>query len=230
MEKLTYYFDKQLFTVDVVRSTNKNMYLKVKNNKVICSAPKKFSQKEVKAFVDENAKKFYEYIKKSKKNELYSLINDFIFIDGIKYKINRLIGLSKSKVELHKNSIDVYTKDNEDESVDKVLKQLLKIKTTKYIELNQKRFEKAMEVPSHETRVVYKTTTWGTNMVNKKKISYSSRLAHFNDEIKDYLIVHELAHHHEPNHSKDFWKLVSKFCPKYKELQKQLKRNEEVKE
>ena len=41
-------------------------------------------------------------------------------------------------------------------------------------------------------------------------------------EIIEYVIIHELCHSKQMNHSAKFWKLVEKFCPNYKILKKQL--------
>ncbi|MGN1131041.1 MAG: M48 family metallopeptidase [Ruminococcus sp.] len=37
-----------------------------------------------------------------------------------------------------------------------------------------------------------------------------------------YVIVHEFSHLIVPNHSKDFYSVVSEFCPNYKEIKKEL--------
>ena len=39
----------------------------------------------------------------------------------------------------------------------------------------------------------------------------------------DYVVVHELAHRREMNHSKAFWKIVEAVLPDYKERRKKLK-------
>ena len=44
-------------------------------------------------------------------------------------------------------------------------------------------------------------------------------------EIIDYVIVHELVHTEEKNHSKRFWRKVEKIMPDYKERKKWLKEN-----
>ena len=44
-----------------------------------------------------------------------------------------------------------------------------------------------------------------------KTIRISHRLANMPEWVRDYVIVHELAHIIEPNHGESFWKLVSRY-------------------
>ena len=44
-------------------------------------------------------------------------------------------------------------------------------------------------------------------------------------EIIEYIIIHELAHLVELNHSKQFWAAVQKMMPEYKQHEKWLKHN-----
>lgn len=44
-----------------------------------------------------------------------------------------------------------------------------------------------------------------------KKIRVSHRIAQMPDWVRDYVIVHEMAHLIEPNHSKAFWDIVSRY-------------------
>ncbi len=57
----------------------------------------------------------------------------------------------------------------------------------------------------------------------KGNLNFSWRLALAPTEIADYIIIHELAHLVEFNHSKRFWKLVGKIMPDYKKKEKWLK-------
>lgn len=43
--------------------------------------------------------------------------------------------------------------------------------------------------------------------------------------VMDYIIIHELCHLEHMNHSKDFWNLVEKLMPNYKDSEKWLKNN-----
>ncbi|MCX8174472.1 MAG: M48 family metallopeptidase [Thermoplasmata archaeon] len=59
----------------------------------------------------------------------------------------------------------------------------------------------------------------------KGSINLSWRLVLTPPEIIDYVIIHELSHLKEKNHSKKFWALVERFIPDYKKRRKWLKEN-----
>ena len=46
------------------------------------------------------------------------------------------------------------------------------------------------------------------------------------EPVMDYVIIHELAHLKEMNHSKNFWKLVDKHCPQWRKHRRWLKERE----
>jgi len=65
-------------------------------------------------------------------------------------------------------------------------------------------------------------TRWGSCSA-KKSLNFSWRLVMADDSVIDYVVVHELAHITEMNHSARFWAIVAGVLPDYKERQKQLK-------
>lgn len=52
---------------------------------------------------------------------------------------------------------------------------------------------------------------WGSCTPGNKRIRISDRLVDFPPWVVDYVIVHELAHLDEPNHSAAFWELVNRY-------------------
>lgn len=58
---------------------------------------------------------------------------------------------------------------------------------------------------------------------SKGNICFSYRLMLFPEEVIDYVVVHELAHLKELNHSKDFYNIVMSVLPDYKKREQQLK-------
>lgn len=68
------------------------------------------------------------------------------------------------------------------------------------------------------------STRWGSCSHNNN-ININWKLIMADLKIMDYVIVHELSHTIEHNHSKDFWKIVENIIPDYKERRLWLKRN-----
>lgn len=64
-------------------------------------------------------------------------------------------------------------------------------------------------------------TCWGS-CSQKKNLNFNYRIIFLPEHLSNYIIVHELCHLREFNHSEAFWKLVAKMIPNYQELKKQL--------
>ncbi len=73
-------------------------------------------------------------------------------------------------------------------------------------------------------RITSARTRWGS-CSSKKNLNFTYRLALAPPEVRDYVIVHELCHLREMNHSKRFWSEVYSIMPNYKEHEKWLKQN-----
>jgi predicted metal-dependent hydrolase len=52
---------------------------------------------------------------------------------------------------------------------------------------------------------------WGSCVVDDRAIKLSLALSDYPAWVRDYVIVHELAHLVVPDHSEDFWKLVARY-------------------
>lgn len=66
------------------------------------------------------------------------------------------------------------------------------------------------------------TSRWGS-CSRKGNISLNYKLMKYPENIIDYVIIHELCHLKELNHSAKFWKLVEHYVPDYREMRKKLK-------
>jgi predicted metal-dependent hydrolase len=70
----------------------------------------------------------------------------------------------------------------------------------------------------------YNYSKWGSCTTNQQ-ISLSTRLIFAPQDVIDYVIVHELAHLIEMNHSDRFWDIVGKIIPDYRDQEKWLREN-----
>jgi len=68
-------------------------------------------------------------------------------------------------------------------------------------------------------------TRWGS-CSNKKNLNLNYKIVFLPKKQQDYIIVHEMCHLKEFNHSKKFWALVEKALPDYSEIKKELRNHE----
>lgn len=92
--------------------------------------------------------------------------------------------------------------------------------TRRVMELNHLYFQKNV----NGVKLKYNRSNWGS-CSTKGNINLSTCLLFAPDDVVDYVIIHELAHLIEMNHSSRFWALVEKAMPDYKLKKKWLKDN-----
>jgi len=63
---------------------------------------------------------------------------------------------------------------------------------------------------------------WGS-CSRKGNLNFNYKILFLSEEARDYIVVHELCHLNEFNHSKKFWDLVKKVIPNFREIRKSLK-------
>lgn len=135
---------------------------------------------------------------------------------------------SSSTAKLNGNHIEIKLDDkliNRDKS-DCIKKLISRVLAKRY----QKEIEQRLRLINKHyfghnvknVRLKYNRTNWGS-CSNNGNINISTRLLIAPDWVRDYVIVHELAHLNEMNHSSNFWAIVDKVYPKYKKAERWLK-------
>jgi len=79
------------------------------------------------------------------------------------------------------------------------------------------------DLPPCHLRFRKMTTRWGVCNTKLKIITINTELFKYNVSLIDYVIIHELCHFKEANHSSRFWNEVNKYYPNYKQARKLLK-------
>lgn len=91
-----------------------------------------------------------------------------------------------------------------------------------YLHERVMRWKNTCQVDFNRLKVKDVKSKWGS-CSSLRNINLNWHLVLLDDDLIDYVIVHELMHLHEMNHSPRFWALVGKFCPNYKVLRQKLK-------
>lgn len=110
---------------------------------------------------------------------------------------------------------DVPLTDEQIKILKKNAKQILKHKT--------EHFAKTMGISYGRITITSAKTRFGS-CSSKGDISYSYRLMLYPEEAVDYVVVHELAHRKEMNHSRAFYKIIESVFPDYKTRRAMLKK------
>ena len=172
----------------------------------------------------------YDYIlKKSKRKSISVEISR-----EAKIIVRAPLKMSVKDIELFLNSksqwIDKHLSDAKDklatmprkltEAEKNELKKNAKIVITKRVEY----FAKLMGVEYKKISVKFQKTRFGS-CSTKKNLNFNALIALMPSQILDYVVVHELSHLKQMNHSKQFWAEVEKVIPDYKTKRKWLKTN-----
>ena len=63
---------------------------------------------------------------------------------------------------------------------------------------------------------------WGS-CSQKGNLNFNYRIIHLPEKYLDYIVVHELCHLEEFNHSRNFWNLVARVVPDFRALRKEIR-------
>lgn len=86
------------------------------------------------------------------------------------------------------------------------------------------RYAKEMNVSYEKVFVKAQKTRWGS-CSSKGNINLNCLLMNVPAYVRKYVIIHELAHRKEMNHSERFWRVVADEIPEYQKAVKWLKKN-----
>lgn len=135
----------------------------------------------------------------------------------------------KSIIDKHREWIEkaiVRAKQKRDkyESFDEAQIKLLKKQARTYFTALCERYAALMGLSYNRITITSAKTRFGSCSSNKN-ISFSYFLMLYPERAREYVVVHELAHLREMNHSARFYAIIEKYMPDYKERKKLLKQN-----
>ncbi len=211
---MKYKFENQIFNVEIVRKNNKNTYIRLKNSDTIYVTTGFFTTNNyIKKVLDQNHNFLKNSINKMEKKQEFE---DKFMLLGNEYNIIFVTNIKT--VEIDSNNKIIYVKDqlSLNNWINDKLKQL-------YLERLNYNYNLFIEnIPYPKLKIRSMKTRWGVCNRSNNTVTINSKLIKYSIEKLDYVIIHELSHFVHFNHSKYFWQTVSKYCPNYKVIRKEL--------
>ncbi len=126
-------------------------------------------------------------------------------------------------VRLKRDSVIVGTSGNKKLNV--ILEKWYRTQATKQIKERLEKWSARLDVSYNKIAIRGQKTRWGS-CSSKGNLNFNWKLLTAPGPVIDYVIIHELTHLKEMNHSKRFWQLVAEHCPSWREHKKWLKIHE----
>lgn len=207
----TYTYNDNNYDIEIIRKNNKNTYLRVKNGKIVITTNYFTTISSIEKLINGNK----GFINKCLDKEIKKKNNNDFMLFGRKYDI--VYGLFETEIEEGK----IYTKD--EKSLNKYLSKYIYNIYYERLMYWYNQFEENIPIPNLKIRKM--TSRWGVCNIKTKNITLNLELSKYDMQALDYVIVHELSHLLEANHSKRFWMIVEKYYPNYKVVRKYLKKD-----
>ena len=204
--------DGILFDVFITRKNNKNMYLRIKPDGIYISCNYFVTKGMIISFIVSNKDSIIKTSEKLRRKEKKK--EEFYYL-GKKYNV--ILSNTIKKIEFIDDNIYVKNKTY----LNTFLKKECERVFSERLDICYNLFEE--DIPYPKLTIGHMTRKWGYNNKAKKTIKLNSELIKYSINEIDYVIIHELSHLIEFNHSRKFWSIVKKYKPDYKENQMVLK-------
>lgn len=224
MNKLKY--KDRIVEIDIVKSNIKNVYIHIKDNKIVVKAPKKLPKDKIDEIIVSKKDWIYKKIDKIRKDELKN--GSIVYVLGKEYVLNiAFLKKCEPQIQISSREIKVILPQNrKNKNNSNIIQELI---SSLYIKIAEKEVSMAMALITrivgmkpNKYRIKQLKTAWGTCTSNKN-ITINSELMKYDREVIQYVVLHEICHLKYMNHSKEFWNMVKNYMGNYKEVRKRLR-------
>ncbi len=201
------------YPVVIEKKKNKNTYIRVNQNFEIYVTTSYFTTgKAILKLIKENENAIYKMIEKKRKEQERE--KKFYYL-GQEYEI--YVMPTNRDVEIYDHTIMIPSEKKLQNFLKKQMKELF----TEHYDYWYQQFEEPIHKPKLKFRKM--KTRWGVCNRRDDSITLNTRLLEYDTKYLDYVIIHELSHLVHFDHSKAFWEVVSKYCPDYQILRKEMR-------
>lgn len=215
--------NKLLIPKEIKRSKRKTISLVINpNGDFIVKAPIKTKDSEIFNFINQKSSWIISKITEQKKNYIKPICfieGETITIKGNQYTIKFH---NKTLVKITEHELFLPTNEPKEKLI-----AFLKRYAKQYIDERIKLISSLFNFNYTTFSITSAKSCWGSCSYNNK-LHFTYKLIFCPQDVIDYVILHELCHTKEKNHSNKFWLLVESFYPDYLVSEKWLKKNRAV--
>ncbi|MDK8253319.1 MAG: SprT family zinc-dependent metalloprotease [Dialister micraerophilus] len=216
--------------VKITKKSNiKNLYIRVNppEGNVTLSAPLNYLDDEIRLFV---LKKLPEInaVRLRMRSQVRQTKREFIsgeshYLWGKPYRLDVEVGTNKYSIKKMPNKILFSVPEGASaEHKEKIFNEWYRSELKRVLQGLIPSVEERMNFGANEYRIKDMKTRWGTCNIDKKRIWLNLQLAKKPIECLEYVLVHEMVHLLEKNHTHRFNALVSEYYPTWKDVEKTL--------
>lgn len=230
MKRIKYLNNTITYTVS--KAKVKNLYISIQDGEVVIKAPWYVTSNQIQEVVESKRKWIYEKLQEYNKSP--RKVKEYL--DGEHFHVlgrDRVLNISyknanKASLDLSGGTINVilpleYADEDNSEQIKKMVARMYQMIAEQEVESALEKWRKITRLAPEEYKIKKLKRAWG-NCSSTKKITINSDLMMYSRKAIEYVVLHEICHLKYMNHSKDFWAMVEKYMPEYKEVEKELKR------
>jgi predicted metal-dependent hydrolase len=210
--------------VEVCKKKIKNMHLYVKppNGNVVVSAPLTMNDEAIERFVRTKVswikKQIARFDDQSRQTEREYVSGETIYIWGKQYYLQTVFGGRNSLVLAGDKAMLTVRRESKAEQREKYVREwyreLLKTEIARLLP----KWEKITGLKATSWQTKYMTTRWGTCNAKTGKMWLNLQLVKKTPECLEYVLLHELVHLIEENHTERFISIMDRYMPMWREV------------
>ncbi len=206
----------------LTRSKRTTVALYVRNGCIEVRAPLKMSKRDIDLFVLSKETWISDRLAKSQEQATQRKAFSLHYGDTVLYRGKQVPIAAKEGNRVGFDDERFYMPpDLTSEQIKAACVQIYRMLAKRDLAAKTLDFAKRMRALPSAMKINGAKNRWGS-CSTKKSINFSWRLIMAEDDVIDYVVVHELAHLTEMNHSSQFWAIVKNVLPDYRERQKRL--------
>lgn len=216
---------------EINKGKRKNIYLQIKNGKVIVKVPYYVTNKQIEEIVYKKSnwiqKSLEKYnqknneLKKYQEGEIYKILGKE-YILKINYEETNQIKVDITDCNIIINLPFTYKMEpNLSNKIEKIINKMYMQIIQKQLDYTMKKVTNMVGLAPKKYRVRDMKSVWGS-CSSTKNISIALKLIEYSPKAFEYVVLHEVCHLKHMNHSKQFWQMVEGYMPDYKKYKKEL--------